>query len=200
MPKCQECHDLPHGNDFVDCMSCHQQPHAPKVIQFAKLEQKVTQDGKSVVVCAVCHKSEGEEFAKYPSMHNTELNCQGCHADVHGTIPSCLDCHDPHVAGQVYQDCLECHSPHSAANIKQYPESVPNVFCSACHEGPYENLQNNVTKHSSLQCATCHTSHGKIPACQDCHGEPHGAELHKRFTNCLDCHVDPHNLPVNKKK
>lgn len=199
MPKCQDCHDVPHGKDFMACMDCHQQPHAPKVIQFAKLEQAV--GGKEgVVVCAVCHKAEGTEFAKFPSLHNTEVNCQGCHAEVHGTIPSCLDCHETHIDGQQYKDCLTCHSPHSASNIKQYPEDIPNVACSACHDVPYNNLQTNVTKHSSLQCATCHVSHGEIPACQDCHGEPHGEGLHKRFSSCLDCHSDPHNLPVNKKK
>lgn len=199
MPKCRNCHDLPHGKDFIACMDCHQQPHAPKVIQFAKLEKEV-EGKKGVVVCAVCHKSEGDEFAKFPSKHNTELNCQGCHAEVHGTIPNCLDCHEPHVENQQFKDCLLCHSPHSASNIKQYPENVPNKACGACHDTVFNNLQTNVTRHSSLQCATCHPSHGEVPTCQSCHGEPHGEGLHKRFTSCLECHVDPHNLPVNKKK
>ncbi len=199
MPKCQNCHDFPHGKDFVACMDCHQQPHAPKEILFAKLEQKV-EGKKGVVVCAECHNTIGTEFATFPSLHNSEVNCQGCHAEVHGTIPSCLDCHDPHIEAQEYKDCLTCHSPHSAKNIKKYPENIPNVYCSACHDGPYNNLLTNVTKHSSLQCATCHASHGVIPKCQDCHGEPHGEGLHKRFVSCLDCHADPHNLPVNKKK
>ncbi|GAB4344352.1 MAG: cytochrome c [Desulfobulbaceae bacterium] len=199
MPKCRNCHDLPHGQDFTDCMTCHQQPHAPKVIQFEKLEREVSGQ-KGVLVCAACHKAEGTEFAANPSLHNTEVNCQGCHAEVHGTIPSCIDCHEPHVPMQEYKDCLTCHSPHSASNIRKYPEDVPNVVCSACHDTVYNNLQTNVTKHSSLQCATCHATHGEIPQCQDCHGEPHGEGLHQRFANCLDCHMDPHNLPVNTKK
>ncbi len=199
MPKCQNCHDLPHGGDFMACLDCHQQPHAPKVIQFSRLEKTVGgQEG--VVVCAVCHKNEGTEFARFPSKHNPELNCQGCHAEVHGTIPSCLDCHEPHTNEMEYKDCLTCHSPHSASNIKKYPEDVPNNACGACHEAVYSNLQKNVTRHSTLQCATCHASHGEIPRCQDCHGEPHGEGLHKRFNSCLDCHMDPHNLPVNTKK
>jgi len=201
MPKCQGCHELAHGPDFPACMECHQQPHAPKVIQFANLEKTVTTEGKQAkVVCGVCHNNEGTEFDKFPSKHNTEVNCQGCHAEVHGTIPSCLDCHQPHIENQVYQDCLQCHAPHSASNIKKYPEDVPNAACSACHDSVYNNLRANVTKHSPLQCATCHASHGEIPRCQDCHGEPHGEGLHQRFTSCLDCHVDPHNLPVNEKK
>jgi len=199
MPKCQNCHDLPHGKDFMACLDCHQQPHAPKVIQFAKLEQEVSGQ-KGVLVCGVCHNNEGTEFAKFPSKHNTEVNCQGCHAKVHGTIPSCLDCHEPHHSKMEYKDCLTCHSPHSASTIKKYPEDVPNNACGACHDSVYNNLQANVTKHSTLQCATCHATHGEIPKCQDCHGEPHGEGLHKRFSSCLDCHMDPHNLPVNTKK
>jgi predicted CXXCH cytochrome family protein len=202
MPKCQGCHDLPHGNDFQKCMECHQQPHAPKVIQFANLEKQVPgPDKKPVVVCAICHKAEGTEFAQNPSKHNSEENCQGCHAKVHGTIPSCLDCHDtPHLATKDVKECLTCHSPHSATKIKKYPESTPNSVCGGCHEKVYKSLQTNVTKHTALQCATCHVSHGQIPNCRDCHGEPHGAGLHKRFPNCLECHKDPHDLPVNKKK
>ncbi len=194
MPKCQGCHDLAHGKDFPACMECHQQPHAPKVIPFAKLE-KAVEGQEGVIVCGVCHKTEGTEFAKFSSMHNSGPNCQGCHAEVHGTIPSCLDCHEPHVEKQEYKDCLVCHSPHSASNIKQYPEDVPNTACSACHDTVYNNLQANVTRHSELQCATCHAAHGEIPSCQDCHGEPHDAMLHKKFANCLECHIDPHNLP-----
>ncbi|MHB8810525.1 MAG: cytochrome c3 family protein [Desulfobulbaceae bacterium] len=201
MPKCQGCHEMPHGKDFAACMECHQQPHAPKVIQFATLEKQVPGPGKqTVVTCAVCHKNEGNEFAKFPSKHNTAVNCQGCHAKVHGTIPSCLDCHEPHVAKQEYKDCLVCHSPHSAANIKKYPENTPNTNCAACHDQVYKKLQANVTRHTALQCATCHVTHGQIPKCQDCHGEPHGEGLHKRFASCLDCHKDPHDMPVNKKK
>jgi predicted CXXCH cytochrome family protein len=201
MPKCQGCHDLPHGSAFEACMECHQQPHAPKVIQFATLEKPVTgPDKQTVVTCAICHADQGNEFAKFPSKHNTAVNCQGCHAKVHGTIPSCLDCHQPHVAEQEYKDCLVCHAPHSAANIKKYPENTPNTNCAACHDQVYNALQANVTKHTALQCATCHVTHGQIPKCQDCHGEPHGPGLHQRFASCLDCHKDPHDMPVNMKK
>ena len=201
MPKCQGCHDLAHGPDFPNCMECHHEPHAPKDIQFTELIKPMTVEGKQgEVQCAVCHKNEGSEFAQYPSLHNTEVNCQGCHAEKHGVIPSCLDCHEPHIPGQVYNDCLVCHGPHSASNIKQYPEDVSNASCSSCHDGVYNALQANVTKHTALQCAACHVSHAQIPLCQDCHGEPHGEGLHKRFASCLECHVDPHDLPVNIKK
>jgi hypothetical protein len=201
MPKCQGCHEMPHAPVFSACLECHQQAHAPKVIQFVDLEKKIpAKDGQSVVVCAVCHEAVGTEFAAHPSKHNTQVDCQGCHSGVHGNIPSCLDCHEPHLPTQQYRDCLVCHAPHSATNIRKYPEDIPNTSCAACHDSVHTLLQTNVTKHSELQCATCHVSHGQIPKCQDCHGEPHGQGLHQRFAACVDCHVDPHNLPVNLKK
>lgn len=201
MPRCQGCHQLPHDNNFSDCMECHLQPHAPMVIEFAVLEQPVSAEGEQhVLACAKCHNKEGTEFAGFPSKHNSAVNCNGCHANEHGTIPSCLDCHDPHLATQEYRDCLECHAPHSASTIRQYSENVPNVACSACHDDVYDLLQGNVTRHSAMQCATCHPTHGRIQKCQDCHGAPHGDVLHQRFADCLECHIDPHNLPVNLRK
>ena len=198
MPKCSSCHDLPHGEAFTQCLQCHQDPHTPLDIPFSGVEQKIkNKAGKNVVACEVCHSdSEGQEMETYPTKHNTEVGCTGCHADKHGVRPTCFDCHEPHVAEQVYADCLVCHRPHSAKNILQYPEEMPNNVCGSCHTQIYDNLQANHTKHSELQCASCHVSHGQIPRCQQCHDEPHGAGVHKRYPNCLECHVDPHNLPV----
>lgn len=200
MPKCTNCHDLPHGEAFPNCSQCHQNPHSPLNIPFSGVSQKIKDKaGKGVVACQVCHyETEGEEMATFPNKHNTEVGCTGCHADKHGVRPTCFDCHEPHVTGQVYADCLVCHRPHSAKNILAYPEETPNNVCGSCHTQIFENLQTNHTKHSELHCATCHDIHGKIPKCQNCHGEPHGATVHKRFPNCIECHVDPHNLPVNK--
>jgi len=201
MPKCAGCHGMPHENGFSDCMECHRQPHAPLVIDFAILEQPIPgEGGRTDLACAQCHAREGREFADFPSKHNSEVNCNGCHAREHGAIPSCLDCHGPHLPTQEYGDCLECHAPHSASTIRQYSENVPNVACSTCHEDVYALLQANVTRHSAMQCATCHPTHGQIQGCRDCHGEPHGDVLHQRFIDCLECHIDPHNLPVNLRK
>ncbi len=201
MPKCSSCHDLPHGEAFTQCLQCHQDPHTPLDIPFSGVEQKIkNKAGQSVVACEVCHYNpEGKEMETYPCKHNTNVGCTGCHADKHGVRPSCFDCHEPHVTGQTYADCLVCHRPHSAKNILPYPEDIANNVCGSCHTQIYNDLQSNHTKHSDLQCATCHVKHGQIPKCQKCHGEPHGAAVHKKFPNCLECHVDPHNLPVNPK-
>jgi len=206
MPKCATCHGMQHGKAFPKCLQCHADPHSPKTIPFSGVQKKMKgPGGKMVVACKVCHwNPEGKEMAEYPCKHNKEVGCTGCHIDAinatqHGMKPTCFDCHEPHVTGQTYSDCLVCHRPHSAKNILKYPEDTPNNVCGSCHSGIYQDLQDNHTKHSDLQCATCHERHGQIPKCQDCHGEPHGAALHKKFPNCLQCHIDPHNLPVLKK-
>jgi predicted CXXCH cytochrome family protein len=198
IPKCSNCHDLPHGEAFPGCSKCHEDPHSPLNIPFSGVEQKIkNKAGQSVVACSVCHFKEGDEMNAHPCKHNVNVGCTGCHADKHGVRPTCFDCHEPHVAGQSYADCLVCHAPHSAKNILPYPEEISNTVCASCHTKIYDDLQANHTKHTDLQCASCHVTHGQIPKCQKCHGEPHGAALHKRFPNCLECHVDPHNLPVN---
>lgn len=198
IPKCASCHDLPHGEAFSNCAQCHQDPHAPLNIPFSGVEQNIKNAaGKNVVACGVCHyDSEGQEMDANPSKHNVNVGCTGCHADKHGVLPSCFDCHEPHVTGQTYADCLVCHKPHSAKNILPYPEEMSNTVCASCHTQVYDNLQKNYTKHTDLQCASCHATHGQIPRCQECHDEPHGATVHKRFPNCLECHIDPHDLPV----
>ncbi len=201
MPKCQRCHGYKHGKAFPNCMQCHINPHSPRTIKFASVTKMVTlKKGKKIIACGLCHKKEYTEMAKNPCAHNTEVGCQGCHADKHGYIPNCLDCHEPHVQGQKFKDCLVCHSPHSALKIKKYPVTTPSKICGSCHTTEYEHLRDHHTKHSNLTCAKCHDKHGFIPKCQKCHGYPHGAGLHKRFPNCLECHIDPHNLPTIGKK
>ena len=195
MPKCERCHQLPHGKDFPKCLQCHENPHSPLSIPFDVLVQKRKVGKKEIIQCALCHKNEANEMNAHVSKHN-EVGCQGCHAEKHGYIPNCLDCHEPHVEGQTYEDCLICHSPHNPTLIKLYPEETDNAVCGSCHTEIYENLKTHHTKHSDLYCATCHTKHGYIPKCQDCHGEPHSADLHKKFPDCLKCHIDPHKLPT----
>ncbi len=203
MPQCADCHELPHGEPFTMCKECHQDPHTPLDIPFEGVSKNYPDGaGKEVVACEVCHyETEGKEFADNPTKHNEEeVGCTGCHADKHGYRPTCFDCHDPHVEGQPYEECLVCHRPHSAKNILPYPEETDNKVCGSCHDEVFDNLQVNLTKHSELQCATCHTVHGEIPKCQDCHESPHGKKMHKKFADCLECHVDPHNMPVEPEK
>jgi len=188
MPKCQTCHKLPHGESVTQCGECHVNPHAPKNIPLVTIESK----------CVQCHPGPVAELKSCPSKH-TEVGCTGCHENRHGYVPDCSVCHEPHVPGQRMAECLACHPVHSPTRIS-YAVNTPNQVCGACHEGPYEHLKERITKHSALTCAKCHPQHGKILACSECHGKPHGAALHKRFPKCVQCHIDPHYLPVKKVK
>ncbi|MBW1646432.1 MAG: cytochrome C [Deltaproteobacteria bacterium] len=197
MPKCGRCHQQqPHGPEFAACRRCHD-PHAPKNIPFAVIAGKSRgQGGREVTACERCHRQEAAEMAAKPCKHNEEVGCTGCHADRHGVKPSCLDCHEPHVAGQQYRDCLVCHRPHSAGDILPYPENTGNEVCGSCHQEIAAHLRQNHTRHSELTCAACHRRHGQVPDCRQCHGQqPHDPAMLRKFPDCLQCHLDPHNLP-----
>ncbi len=196
MPRCGRCHeDRPHGQDFSACRRCHD-PHAPTAIPFAAIAGKIsTGDGRKVGACEHCHRRESAEMTAHPCGHNRELGCTGCHAERHGVKPSCLECHEPHVAGQGYDDCLVCHRPHSAGDIQVYPQDTADELCAACHGEIAARLKRNPTRHSGIACAFCHRRHGQVPDCRQCHGEPHDPAMMEKFPDCLQCHIDPHNLP-----
>ncbi len=189
MPKCTKCHGMFHGNAFPDCLACHIDPHSPKNIPMNAM---LTGN------CTTCHKGPAKELKDFPSAH-TDVACTQCHHTKHAYIPNCSECHEPHVEGQTMKECLSCHPVHKPLVIK-YAKDTPSKVCGSCHNEPYNLLQTNITKHSSLTCAECHPSHGEIPPCERCHGKPHQEALHKLFPNCLKCHKDPHNLPIKKKE
>jgi hypothetical protein len=108
LPKCTDCHDTPHGTDakMTACKNCHVVPHAPK----ASLELKTLQP-----YCADCHTDAGTRMARDLTAHS-RLKCVFCHAERHGTIPTCRACHGtPHPAEMTagFSGCLDCHgNPH----------------------------------------------------------------------------------------
>ncbi len=187
MPKCVNCHRLFHGAKFSNCTECHHNPHAPK------LGMKITP--KFAKICGQCHKKEFKETIKYHSKH-TDIGCTFCHAKVHGYIPSCLNCHKPHIAGQTVKECFQCHKPHSPLNIPPFPANTSNKVCSDCHKTEFKKIATTKSKHGKVACVRCHPKHGYIPKCTNCHGKPHSEAILKKFPNCLQCHIDVHNLPV----
>lgn len=91
-------------------------------------------------------------------------------------------------------DCLACHPVHHPKQI-QPPEKTPVAFCAPCHGQVAANLGKTQTKHGQLLCVYCHKGqHPSVPKCQDCHGLPHGALIHKNMPLCVNCHMDPHLL------
>lgn len=185
MPKCSSCHTLPHGEAFTSCLDCHSNPHTPL---------KIAMDDHLIANCGTCHTDPNAQLVKFPSMH-TEQGCDACH-DVHGRIPSCMECHDPHVAGQELMYCLSCHPVHRPLEIAYDGSAQWNNTCATCHDSVFGSWSKTVSKHGGVNCGECHTKHGYIPSCLMCHDTPHDERLLQKFPNCLECHIDPHDLPV----
>jgi hypothetical protein len=189
MPKCDTCHNQPHGAKVTDCATCHSDPHTPG---------KVAMNASLINACGECHSGPQEQLSKFTSKHS-KLACNTCHA-AHGQIPSCFNCHKPHVAGQELETCGQCHPVHRPLQIT-YPVDSPAATCGACHTTVYTKWQNTPSKHAKVNCALCHhTKHKFVPQCTDCHGSPHPAGLLARYPKCLTCHLDAHDLPVEQKK
>jgi len=190
MPQCKNCHlTPPHGDKFLDCLTCHSNPHTPRSVALNKhLEEN----------CGNCHTEEGQQLQQFPSKH-TEQGCTACHANKHGVIPTCFNCHEPHIPGQTFEDCKTCHNPHKPLQIMFHGEETKVDTCQACHEEVYGKWSHTPSKHGTVNCTRCHVAHGKIPECTMCHGLPHSEALHKLTPRCLDCHLDVHNLPIKQK-
>ena len=190
MPKCQECHGLFHGQKFPVCAQCHAEPHAPK--------KQITASAELAKACGDCHAAVSTELQQNPSKH-TLVACGSCHHDKHGFIPSCMECHKPHTSDQTVKDCLACHPVHKPLLIS-YGEMVKNELCGACHTPVFQKITSSVSKHGQVACVKCHHSkHKYVPQCQECHGQPHGEVVLKKFPNCLQCHIDVHDLPAKGK-
>jgi predicted CXXCH cytochrome family protein len=188
MPKCSSCHDAPHGSaePVMQCLDCHSNPHQPLV--------SIPDPGKLEGRCQLCHTEVATSLQTEVSKH-TEQECSSCHSENHGRIPQCSDCHENHSPMAVLEtpDCLACHPVHTPLNIS-YPVTQAKEVCAGCHDQAYHLLQARETKHSALTCAKCHPAHGKLPACQDCHGEPHNASIHEKYAQCGDCHGIAHDI------
>jgi hypothetical protein len=189
MPKCDSCHNQPHGAKVTDCSSCHANPHTPK---------KVAMNTALLNACSQCHQGPPEQLAKFPSKH-AKLACNRCHT-AHGEVPTCLKCHKPHTAGQEAATCNKCHPAHKPLQVT-YPQDSPAATCGACHTKVFATWQKTASKHAKVNCATCHHDrHKYVPQCQECHKAPHPAGILAKYPKCLSCHLDVHDLPVGQKK
>lgn len=186
MPKCSQCHIEPHGPKFPNCLTCHSNPHTPLNVQLnATLSAE----------CGNCHTGPSGELMANPSKHTT-VACTDCHHTKHGTIPSCMECHQPHVPDQPLEACKSCHPVHKPLQIS-YSAGTEDT-CGSCHTAVYKTWTASPSKHSGVACADCHEQHGQIPQCTKCHEQPHDPKMLEKFPRCLDCHIDAHNPPVNK--
>jgi predicted CXXCH cytochrome family protein len=183
IPACNLCHaGTPHF-ELDNCRSCHN-PHAPL---------DITLQGELKDVCVTCHQAVGNKLVVAPSKH-TGLSCNACHAEKHGVIPSCVQCHESHGPEMVAADCRFCHDAHQPLALN-YPPEVSPMLCAACHDQAAVQLANSGTKHRGISCAECHPqTHASINQCADCHGMPHAKGMHERFPKCGDCHGTAHDL------
>lgn len=188
MPKCNDCHTVPHGEKMADCWVCHNNPHAVT---------RIPMNEAVVRSCNFCHGDKFEELRKFPSAH-TKLACSKCHTK-HGFLPNCNACHKSHYAGENFATCAsECHPVHRPREIS-YKRDVNARTCGACHEKIYALWLRSPSKHAAVNCAACHGKHGYIPACSECHPKPHSKKLLDKFPKCLICHLDPHDPPVKQR-
>lgn len=192
IPDCSNCHA---GSDHYavgGCLTCHN-PHEP-------LNVKLTAEHKTV--CVSCHAGPAKEMAANPSKHET-FACNFCHADTHGMIPSCTDCHDPHSASMTADNCAACHQAHQPM-LLTYAANTASPLCGSCHETAFSQLTASKSKHNQVACVACHADkHKTVPQCSDCHGQPHATGIHDRFPKCGECHSTAHDLnnwPAQDKK
>ncbi len=191
IPECNMCHGGKPHYEVKGCLSCHN-PHQPK---------EVTLKGELKAVCLTCHIPQNEQLEAHKSKHTT-FACNFCHADRHGVIPECVQCHKSHSADMAQKDCGSCHKAHMPLMVA-YGSEIPSNFCGACHTTALSLLTASKAKHKDVACVTCHQDkHKMVPQCSDCHGLPHPDAIHSQFPKCGQCHNIAHDLnnwPSQKK-
>ena len=102
-PDCLNCHDVHiEGQKFENCVTCHQ-AHQPLTLAYTTTVANSD--------CGACHDDILETLESGPTKH-AGFQCVFCHADKHGNVPSCKDCHDaPHSSQMLskFASCNECH-------------------------------------------------------------------------------------------
>jgi len=104
LPKCTLCHEEPHSKfeSSRNCMQCHP-VHNVSIMLYS--------DDIGNTPCAGCHAQQAQRLKKGHLAH-AKLNCTFCHANKHGNIPSCQDCHEASHNKAMMKDfgsCAGCH-------------------------------------------------------------------------------------------
>lgn len=139
--------------------------------------------------CIKCHAKPPADITANGGKHK-KVSCQDCHVGhppsvpAKSIIPKCSNCHTgkPHFE---LKDCLACHTnPHTPRNIK-IGANITDP-CLTCHTKQIQQLRETKTKHSLLNCSTCHsTKHPNVPECLKCH-KPHSSDM--VAADCKKCH------------
>jgi len=135
--------------------------------------------------CVKCHEGVVLTLQRKGMAH--QQLCLDCHqghppADME-IVPSCSRCHQDgdHFA---LSACINCHiDPHQPLEIN-FTRDI-TAPCLTCHKEQSEQLLANPSIHSKLACSACHTFHGQIQPCQNCH-QPHSDTM--GHESCRGCH------------
>jgi predicted CXXCH cytochrome family protein len=183
IPECSNCHEGSAHYEVEGCLKCHN-PHEPLNVKL---------DGEIKAVCVTCHDGPSKQMTASPSKHAT-FACNFCHADTHGVIPECVECHSPHSESMTQANCATCHQAHKPLELTYTPQTASEL-CASCHDTAYSTLKASPAKHSQIACVTCHANkHQTVPQCSDCHGLPHAEGMHTKFPKCGECHNVAHDL------
>ncbi len=137
--------------------------------------------------CADCHAGAADEIQAAGSRHRS-VPCGGCHIGPHQKgahqIQKCNRCHPQTKRAHFKLDnCRGCHrNPHTPLHI-----SFKDIkgACVACHAEQVAQLRDYKSRHSAVECSTCHDVHRKVPQCTRCH-KPHSAAMDA--SECRKCH------------
>ena len=151
------------------------------VAAFAQAKPALTNEE-----CIKCHDAPPADIAAAGGKHK-EVGCTGCHVGhpptVKKPIPQCNECHMGKSHFEL-KGCLGCHkNPHTPLNIS-FTGKVTDA-CITCHTQQIAQLRDNKSKHSALDCSSCHSVHRKVPECTQCH-KPHSTEM--VVADCKKCH------------
>jgi hypothetical protein len=191
---CTDCHKDRHSRQFAAapyfnaCDRCHNlEGYKPSTFTLAKHKQTrfVLTGGHIAVPCADCHKESAEFQPKDFIYHWKQLNCTGCHEDIHkGQFKERM--------AQVRSDgtpvgCEACHTTKSWKELSGFDHSKTKfplqgahraTACIDCHKPP--NLGTKLIDADFKAAPT---------VCEDCHEDVHGKQFAKgETTPCADCH------------
>ncbi len=137
--------------------------------------------------CQKCHDNAPRDIETGGGKHKTAIGCLDCHQGHppkdQDIIPDCNMCH---LGKKHYEleDCSRCHSnPHTPLDL-QLAGGITDP-CLTCHTSQIEQLEEHKSYHTKIDCTSCHSKHGLIPECVQCH-QPHSGDMGQE--DCSSCH------------
>jgi hypothetical protein len=190
-PSCRDCHGAfpEHIDNGIiedpnhDCKICHEGGAHDNRVTYSNYNPDLGD-----AICEVCHESEYKTYYEKTTEPERELygNCLNCHKEHNTQIDI------PHITPGNFLYCYKCHIGYdgpetmhiiSNTSYKLFPyTSIPDEFCSNCHNPEYIAFTTNITSKSSNfygGCTNCHTDHKSINYFHN---------IESPYENCIECH------------